>query len=151
MTPRIVLGMLLAVCVAGCQAAGPGIRVDAGVTRGSEIGLRFDPMLAKLIAFAETRDAAIDRLSRALRDYLILGTKTNVSWLRRVISHPAFREGLVSTRFLVEHEETLRRSVPEIVPAIAAAIASAPRKKGAAATEARLASVWETIGPWGRA
>jgi 3-methylcrotonyl-CoA carboxylase alpha subunit len=133
------------------EPSGPGIRVDAGVTRGSEIGLRFDPMLAKLIAFAETRDAAIDRLSRALRDYLILGTKTNVSWLRRVISHPAFREGLVSTRFLAEHEETLRRSVPEIVPAIAAAIASAPRKKGTAATEARLASVWETIGPWGRA
>jgi 3-methylcrotonyl-CoA carboxylase alpha subunit len=128
------------------EPGGPGIRVDAGVTRGSEIGLRFDPMLAKLIAFAETRDAAIDRLVRALRDYVILGTKTNVSWLRRVVSHPAFREGLVSTRFLAEHEETLRRNVPEVVPQIAAAIASAPRRRAAAATEARLPSVWEHIG-----
>jgi acetyl/propionyl-CoA carboxylase alpha subunit len=132
------------------EPAGPGIRVDAGVTRGSEIGVKFDPMLAKLIAFGETRDAAIDRLSRALRDYVILGTKTNVSWLRRVVSHPAFREGLVSTRFIAEHEETLRRHVPDVVPAIAAAIASVPRRKAQVA-EARMPSVWEQLGNWGRA
>ena len=132
------------------EPAGPGIRVDAGVTRGSEIGLRFDPMLSKLIAYGETREAAIDRLVRALRDYVILGTKTNVSWLRRVVSHPAFREGLVSTRFLAEHEETLRRSVPEVVPAIAAAIADAPRKKTATTTLAKTPSVWEHVGNWGR-
>jgi 3-methylcrotonyl-CoA carboxylase alpha subunit len=131
------------------EPSGPGVRVDAGVTRGSEIGLRFDPMLSKLIAFAETRDAAIDRLSRALRDYVILGTKTNVSWLRRVISHPAFREGLVSTRFLAEHEETLRRAVPEVVPMVAAAIASAPRRKAAVSVEAS-PSIWDQLGPWGR-
>src|SRR5207248_11204460 len=57
------------------EPSGPGIRVDAGVTEGSTIGVKFDPMLAKLIAYAETRDAAIDRLDRALRDYVILGTK----------------------------------------------------------------------------
>ena len=131
------------------EPSGPGIRVDAGVTHGSEIGLRFDPMLSKLIAFAETREAAIDRLSRALRDYLVLGTKTNVSWLRRVISHPAFREGLVSTRFIAEHEETLRRPVPEIVPMVAAAIASAPRRKAAVSVEAS-PSIWDQLGPWGR-
>jgi 3-methylcrotonyl-CoA carboxylase alpha subunit len=135
------------------EPTGPGIRVDAGVTRGSEIGLRFDPMLSKLIAFAETRDAAIDRLARALRDYVILGTKTNVSWLRRVITHPAFREGLVSTRFLVEHEETLQRTVPEVVPAIAAAIAGAGggrRAAGGGVVVPKTASVWEQLGSWGR-
>ena len=127
------------------EPSGPGIRVDAGVTRGSEIGLRVDPMLGKLIAFGETRDAAIDRLIRALRDYVILGTRTNLSWLRRVVSHPAFREGLVSTRFIADHEETLRRAVPEIVPAIAAAIASAPRQRTVIG-ETRLPSVWESLG-----
>ncbi len=127
------------------EPAGPGVRVDAGVMRGTEIGVTFDPMLAKLICYAETRDACIDRLTRALRDYVILGTKTNISWLRRVISHPAFREGLVSTRFVQEHEATLSPSVPEIVPVIAAAIASSPRKR-----EASAGSVWDLLGPWGR-
>jgi 3-methylcrotonyl-CoA carboxylase alpha subunit len=133
------------------EPAGPGVRVDAGVTRGSEIGVKFDPMLAKLICYAEDRETCVDRLSRALRDYVILGTKTNVSWLRRVITHPAFREGLVSTRFLEEHAESLEPRVPELVPAIAAALASAPRKRSeTAAVQAGLPSVWEQVGEWGR-
>jgi 3-methylcrotonyl-CoA carboxylase alpha subunit len=135
------------------EPAGPGVRVDAGVMRGSEVGVKFDPMLSKLICYAESRDAAIDRLDRALRDYIILGTKTNVSWLRRVIKHLAFREGLVSTRFLIEHEEELRLRVPEVVPLIAAALASSPRKAmrtATAASEARATSVWDAIGSWGR-
>src|SRR5205814_9560932 len=54
------------------------------------------------------------------RDTVILGTKTNVSWLRRVVTHPAFREGLVSTRFLADHEETLRQPMPDVIPLVAA-------------------------------
>ncbi len=129
------------------EPSGPGVRVDAGVMRGSETGLRFDPMLSKLICFAEDRNACIDRLARALRDYVILGTKTNVSWLRRVITHPAFREGLVSTRFIAEHEETLKPHVAGLAPQIAAAIASAPRKRS---TTSKTTSVWDALGPWGR-
>ena len=132
------------------EPSGPGVRVDAGVPRGSEVGVKFDPMLAKLICYAADRETCIDRLSRALRDYVILGTKTNVSWLRRVVTHEAFREGLVSTRFLQDHEESLTRQMPELVPAIAAAIASAPRKAVAAADGPRLATVWEQLGEWGR-
>jgi acetyl/propionyl-CoA carboxylase alpha subunit len=127
------------------EPSGPGIRVDAGVMRGSEISVKFDPMLAKLVAFAETREAAIDRLSRALRDYVILGTKTNVSWLRRVTTHPAFREGLVSTRFIPEHEVTLRRDVPDVAAMIATAIAGVPRKRAAVTTEAAIPTVWDLI------
>jgi 3-methylcrotonyl-CoA carboxylase alpha subunit len=134
------------------EPAGPGVRVDAGVMRGSEIGVKFDPMLAKLICYAEDRDSCIRRMERALRDYVILGTKTNISWLRRVVSHAAFRDGLVSTRFIADHEADLGPRVPALVPTIAAAIASAPRRKaeGAAAAEAGIASVWEQLGPWGR-
>jgi len=132
------------------EPGGPGVRVDAGVTEGSEVGVKFDPMLAKLIAFGESREAAIDRLDRALRDYVILGTKTNVAWLRRVVTHPAFREGLVSTRFLADHEADLRRAMPEVVPLIAAALAASPHKKAAGRTEAALPSVWDAVGEWGR-
>jgi 3-methylcrotonyl-CoA carboxylase alpha subunit len=133
------------------EPAGPGVRVDAGVTHGSTIGVKFDPMLAKLICYAEDRDTCIDRMQRALRDYVILGTKTNLSWLRRVISHDAFRAGLVSTRFLADHEADLAPQVPQIVPAIAAAIASAPRKVERATDSASTQpSVWEQLGAWGR-
>ncbi|HET8775227.1 MAG TPA: biotin carboxylase N-terminal domain-containing protein [Thermoanaerobaculia bacterium] len=133
------------------EPSGPGVRVDAGVTRGSEIGVKFDPMLSKLICFAEDRDAAIDRVQRALRDYVILGTRTNLSWLRRVIAHPAFRDGRVSTRFIADHEADLAPRVPETVPEIAALLAAAPRKRAAVgAGEPRASSVWDTLGPWGR-
>ncbi|HEX8618866.1 MAG TPA: biotin carboxylase N-terminal domain-containing protein [Thermoanaerobaculia bacterium] len=132
------------------EPTGPGVRVDAGVMRGSEISVKFDPMLAKLICYAEDRETCIDRMSRALRDYVILGTKTNVSWLRRVATHEAFRQGLVSTRFLQDHAESLEPRTPEIVPAIAAAVASAPKKTSAASNAPELATVWEQVGDWGR-
>jgi 3-methylcrotonyl-CoA carboxylase alpha subunit len=133
------------------EPSGPGVRVDAGVMRGTEIGVKFDPMLAKLICYAADRETAIDRISRALRDYVILGTKTNVSWLRRVVTHPAFREGLVSTRFLADHAAELERRVPDVIPEIAAALAAAPQKRGLAKGEPAVSSVWEQLGTWGRA
>jgi acetyl/propionyl-CoA carboxylase alpha subunit len=126
------------------EPGGPGVRVDAGVMRGSEIGVKFDPMLAKLICFAEDRDAAIERVQRALRDYVILGTKTNLSWLRRVVVHPAFRDGRVSTRFIADHAEDLAPRESEVASQMAAAIAAAPRKRSGAA------SVWDSLGSWGR-
>ncbi|MEA2165740.1 MAG: pyruvate carboxylase subunit [Thermoanaerobaculia bacterium] len=134
------------------EPAGPGVRVDAGVTQGTEIGVNFDPMLAKLICSAPTRDAAIDRLDRALRDYVILGTKTNISWLRRVISHQAFRDGRVSTRFIADHEESLQRILPSEVPAIAAVLSSTARREQHAAPgkASAVASVWDSVGGWGR-
>src|ERR1051326_2272826 len=126
------------------EPSGPGVRFDAGVETGSEVGGKFDPMLAKLICYAPTRDAAIDRMDRALRDTIILGTKTNVSWLRRVVTHEAVRAGEVSTAFLEEH--AIAREVPEVANAIAnALVANAPRtvRRGAI-------SVWDSLGPWGR-
>ncbi|HXH40050.1 MAG TPA: biotin carboxylase N-terminal domain-containing protein [Thermoanaerobaculia bacterium] len=132
------------------EPSGPGVRVDAGVSQGTEIGVSFDPMLAKLICHAESRDAAIDRLERALRDYVVLGTKTNISWLRRVVSHPAFRDGLVSTRFLADHEESLRRTTPDVVPAIAAVLSSSTPRRGIAQRASGIASVWDSLGEWGR-
>jgi 3-methylcrotonyl-CoA carboxylase alpha subunit len=134
------------------EPAGPGVRVDAGVGQGTAIGVSFDPMLAKLICSGPTRDAAIDRLARALRDYTILGTKTNISWLRRVVQHPAFREGLVSTRFIADHEDSLRRSMPDEVPAIAAVLSSTTQREQRATggKAPGIGSVWDSIGEWGR-
>src|SRR5439155_18893323 len=55
------------------EPSGPGVRIDSGISSGSEVGVKFDPMLAKLICFAANRDACIDRTDRALRDLVILG------------------------------------------------------------------------------
>ncbi|HEX7419538.1 MAG TPA: biotin carboxylase N-terminal domain-containing protein [Thermoanaerobaculia bacterium] len=129
------------------EPSGPGVRVDSGVMQGTTIGVNFDPMLAKLIAFAETRAAAIDRLDRALRDYIVLGLTTNVSWLRRVVSHPAFREGKVSTRFLQDHEEDLRRAIPEVATKIATALA-AQRPSDPATQRPGIRSVWDQLANW---
>ena len=124
------------------EPRGAGVRVDAGVGEGSEISVNFDPMLAKLICYAESRDNCIDRLERALRDYTILGTKTNLGFLRRVVTHPAFREGKVSTRFLLDHD--LRNEIPALMPLIAAALTSSPARHPQPATR-HPGSVWDVI------
>jgi acetyl/propionyl-CoA carboxylase alpha subunit len=123
------------------EPSGPGVRVDSGVMEGTTVGVSFDPMLAKLICYAEDRSACINRLDRALRDFIILGVNTNISWLRRVVTHEAFRAGKVSTRFLTDH--ALPREVTEEIPLIAAALGSTPQKKVVAAA-GKLPSVWES-------
>jgi acetyl/propionyl-CoA carboxylase alpha subunit len=133
------------------EPSGPGVRVDSGVMEGTEIGVNFDPMLAKLICYAEDRPAAIDRTARALRDFVVLGLANNISWLRRVVTHDEFRAGKVSTKFLGEHEASLAAAVPEIVPLVAAALASTPHKvRGEGVATPGVSSVWEALGPWGR-
>ena len=85
----------------------PGVRVDAGVVEGSEVSVFYDPMLAKVIASGETRDAAIARLVAALRDYPILGVRTNIPFLIGVLEHPRFRAGEVDTGFLDREGDAL--------------------------------------------
>jgi acetyl/propionyl-CoA carboxylase alpha subunit len=80
-----------------------GIRIDAGVEEGDEIGLAYDPMIAKLIAHGESRDEALDRLSRALAETEVEGVVTNLPLLRWLVGHPAVRAGETTTAFLVEH------------------------------------------------
>jgi acetyl/propionyl-CoA carboxylase alpha subunit len=79
------------------------IRVDAGVAEGDEIGLAYDPMIAKLIAHGTTRDDALDALRLALDETVVEGVTTNLPFLRWLVSHPAVRAGETTTAFLVEH------------------------------------------------
>jgi acetyl/propionyl-CoA carboxylase alpha subunit len=79
------------------------IRVDAGVAEGDEIGLAYDPMIAKLIAHATTRADALDALRLALDETEVSGVTTNLPFLRWLVSHPAVRAGETTTAFLVEH------------------------------------------------
>jgi acetyl/propionyl-CoA carboxylase alpha subunit len=79
-----------------------GVRVDAGVEQGDEIGTAYDPLLAKLIAHAETRAEAFDRLARALRETEVGGVATNLPFLRWLVAHPLVRAGRATTAFLTE-------------------------------------------------
>ncbi len=80
-----------------------GIRVDAGVEEGDEIGVAYDPMIAKLIAHGPTRENALDRLRQALDETEVEGVTTNLPFLRWLVAHPAVREGRTTTAFLTEH------------------------------------------------
>ena len=80
-----------------------GVRVDAGVEEGDEIGLSYDPMVAKLIAHGLDRNDAIARLASALDATEIEGVVTNLPFLRWLVRHPAFLAGSVSTAFLVDY------------------------------------------------
>jgi acetyl-CoA carboxylase biotin carboxylase subunit len=78
----------------------PGIRIDSGVIEGGAIPVYYDPMIAKVIASAETRPLAIARLAAALREFEIVGIKTNRAFLIGVLESQAFRDGAVDTAFL---------------------------------------------------
>jgi acetyl-CoA carboxylase biotin carboxylase subunit len=82
------------------EPGGPGVRVDSGVVAGLDVSLHYDPMLAKLITWGEDRTAALERLRRALREYLLLGLKTDLPLHRFVLSHPDFVAGQFDVGFL---------------------------------------------------
>jgi acetyl/propionyl-CoA carboxylase alpha subunit len=80
-----------------------GIRVDAGVEEGDEVGTAYDPLIAKLIAHGSTRADALDRLTVALAQTEVGGVVTNLPFLRWLVIHPALRAGETTTAFLTEH------------------------------------------------
>ncbi len=108
------------------EPAGPGVRVDSGVRQGSEVGVHYDPLLAKLIVWAETRAAALRRMDCALGEFVLLGVPHNLSFLRRVIRHPEFRAGHLHTRFLDEHALASPPAPPPAVLAAALALTVRP-------------------------
>ena len=80
-----------------------GIRVDAGVEEGDEVGVAYDPMIAKLIAHGPTREEAFLRLRDALAETSVEGLTTNLPFLRWLVDHPALRAGRTTTAFLAEY------------------------------------------------
>jgi acetyl-CoA carboxylase biotin carboxylase subunit len=88
------------------RPAGPGIRLDSGIYAGWDIPMEYDPLLAKLSVWAESRQGAIARMSRALGEYYIAGTKTNITFFKQILEDPEFRAGRLHTGFI---EEFFRR------------------------------------------
>jgi acetyl-CoA/propionyl-CoA carboxylase, biotin carboxylase, biotin carboxyl carrier protein len=106
------------------EPEGPGIRVDSGLSEGTEIGTAYDPMIAKVIAHGPDRAAALRLLRGALADTTVLGLDTNTGFLRALLDHPAVRSGDLDTG-LVDRDaaavlESAGAEVPEEVYAAVA-------------------------------
>ncbi len=88
-------------------ASGPDLRLDTGVREGDTVTPHYDPLVAKLVAHGPERGTALDRMARALAETRIEGLSTNLAFLQRVVSHPEFRAGGVSTEFVTTHLQEL--------------------------------------------
>ena len=133
------------------EPSGPGIRIDSGVVEGSEVPVQYDPMLAKLIAYGESRDAAIARATAALKRFPILGVRTNVPFLINVLQHPAFHSGDVHTGFIDQHlEDLLRTPAPSEIVNAAAAFVRGGQAPGPVIAAAQPDDPWTALKGWGR-
>jgi 3-methylcrotonyl-CoA carboxylase alpha subunit len=129
---------------------GPGIRLDSGVETGDSITQYYDPMLAKLIVYAENREAAITRLQYALERCAIFGPTTNIPLLHAISSNAAFSRGDTPTNFLEIQNLLLPvpdQHLPEPI-LMAAAICEIDSELHNSATNSNVSNPWQTLGPW---
>jgi len=125
----------------------PGFRVDSGLAPGLEVGVHYDPLLAKLIAWGADRTSATRRLVAGLRDSSILGVTTNLDFLADVLDHPAWEAGELHTGFLDRHFPSWS-SGTRLPPEVAAAAALAARNGAREPVGRRPDSPWARLGAW---
>jgi acetyl-CoA carboxylase biotin carboxylase subunit len=105
--------------------AGPGVRWDGGIEPGSSVGLHYDSLLGKLIAWAGTRDQAIERMRRALHELRIVGVETSREFHLRVLESEEYRDGNVNIQWLERHLPDLTSAAPPESDVRLAAVAAA--------------------------
>ena len=133
------------------EPVGPGIRIDSGIYSGMEVTHYYDPILSKIIVWDETRQGAINKMIRALQQYIILGVKTPIPFLIEVLNHPEFRAGNLSTRFIDDHfpQWRLSFSAEELAIGIAAAkMLQKPQTRQPAGNQRAVHNPWQTLGHW---
>lgn len=126
------------------------VRVDTGVQAGDEVGVFYDPMIAKLIVWDENRELATNRLAAALADYQIAGVTTNIAFLSRVSGSAAFRQGDISTGFIEQQGEQLFRvedaPLATVVPLAVLYLTLAERDSSDASDPWQAADYWRPNG-----
>ncbi len=126
----------------------PHIRIDTGVREGDAVSIHYDPMIAKLIAWGEDRDAALRRLGAALDRYEIVGVTTNRDFLARLAAEPDFAVGGVDTGFIARHRDALVPPPAAAPLRIVAAAALSLLLDQAAASEAAATASPDPYSPW---
>ena len=114
--------------------SGPGLRLDSGVVEGQEVTIYYDPMLAKLVAWAPTRDLSLRRMGVALSHFQVLGVISNIPLLRSVMEHSQFRSGEYDTGFLEWNPAVTRPFMADESRMMARALAAWASLKTAGAT-----------------
>jgi len=126
--------------------SGPGIRDDSSILSGSEITHFYDPMISKLIVWSETRESAIKKMISALREYIVLGVKTNIGFLLRVMNNEEFQKGDIDTGFIDRHPDLLTPPSIDIKPAlVAAALAMRNASNEAEIAKEKPVSNWKLL------
>ena len=126
--------------------SGPGIRDDSSIYSGCEITPHYDPMLSKLVVWANTREAAIDKMASALREYIVIGVKTNIGFLLRVMGEEEFKEGKIDTGYIERHPELLKPGDVDIEPVLIAAALVLNNADTVENAEQRPVSNWKLYG-----
>ncbi|MFO7981344.1 MAG: acetyl-CoA carboxylase biotin carboxylase subunit [Candidatus Aminicenantes bacterium] len=138
------------------EPSGPGIRLDSGIYSGCEIPIYYDPILSKLIVWAENRKMACQRMSQALDNYVILGVRTSISFLKDIISSSSFQKGKTTTDFIEKHFSDWSGLKKDKKNRELSLIAAAfwTQKKGykpeaqERSQDGRTFSPWKTLGRW---
>jgi acetyl/propionyl-CoA carboxylase alpha subunit len=134
------------------EPVGPGVRVDSGICGGSEVPAEYDPILSKLVVHAADRPQAIDRMLRALSEYVVLGIRTSIPFHRELVGSEAFRRGETHTGLIEEAFMPWRpgREMADLACLAYAAILESPRReqRGDGPARGGHPSPWETLGGW---
>ncbi|MES3037835.1 MAG: acetyl-CoA carboxylase biotin carboxylase subunit [Bdellovibrionota bacterium] len=129
---------------------GPFLRVDSYAYPGYEVPIYYDPMIAKVITWGETREEAIARMQRALTEFILTGIKTNIVLHKTILDHPTFRDGSYTTQFIEKNFEVLEpelfKEVEDPVFLIAAAISAYNDRKAKDVRQLNIISNWKRIG-----
>jgi len=129
---------------------GPFVRVDSYAYPGYEVPIYYDPMIAKVITWGETRTEAIERMQRALTEFILSGIKSNIVLHKSILRHPMFLDGSYTTQFLEKNfemiEPDLFKEVDDPVFLIAAAITAFNDRKSKDVRQLNMVSNWKKLG-----
>lgn len=129
---------------------GPFMRVDSYAYPGYEVPIFYDPMIAKVITWGDKREEAIDRMQRALSEFVLTGIKTNIVLHKTILDHPKFRDGSYTTQFIEKNFEVIEpqlfKEVEDPVFLIAAAITAYNDRKTKDIRQLNLTSNWKRVG-----
>jgi acetyl-CoA carboxylase biotin carboxylase subunit len=133
--------------------SGPGVRDDGGAYPGCVVSSYYDPLISKLSVWAPTRGRAIERMRRALEEYVVTGIRTNLAFHQRLFVHPEFVEGRYDTGFL-EREKDALTGYAHVPPeqrealAVAVAVAAARMERASGVASTAVADTGSGLAPW---
>ncbi len=127
------------------EPAGPGVRLDSGIYEGFTVPVHYDPIIAKLIVWAEDRESCIRRMIRALGEYRIVGVKTTIKLLRQIMEDERFQRGEINTHFLANFTPPPLEEPSGEVVAVAAICENFAPKPTAATPPKAQTSMWKVI------